>query len=72
MKISIVCKFEKDVGPCMGIMKAWHYDEKNDACKAFTFGGCMGNGNRFRTKEKCEEACSKKRSQDVVGSYLSF
>merc|ERR1719259_1078911 len=36
----------------------WFYDITTRSCKQFAYGGCLGNGNRFQTKEACEDMCS--------------
>ena len=38
---------------------AFYYDKTENACKKFIYGGCNGNGNRYKTKEQCLETCFK-------------
>ncbi|XP_077521586.1 amblin-like [Amblyomma americanum] len=45
------------VGPCKAKFPRWYYDPSNKKCKAFIYGGCGGNSNRFHTEVKCQEAC---------------
>nr|CAD7426582.1 unnamed protein product [Timema monikensis] len=52
-----VCALPKDMGPCPGAILRWHYDAIQQTCKQFVYGGCQGNGNRFRTEEDCRTKC---------------
>jgi hypothetical protein len=52
-----VCKLPKDSGPCYAYIRSWFHNPQTDRCEPFVYGGCMGNGNNFRTKEACEAAC---------------
>ncbi|XP_064632992.1 papilin-like isoform X2 [Lineus longissimus] len=52
-----ICKMPKLPGPCKGSMNRYHYNPKTDSCQRFTYGGCLGNENNFRTKAACEKLC---------------
>ena len=53
-----VCQLAADEGDyCIGWELNWHYDADAGQCKAFYYGGCAGNGNRFKTEQACEKAC---------------
>ncbi|VDP11473.1 unnamed protein product, partial [Soboliphyme baturini] len=52
-----VCSLNRDPGPCLEPVSQWYFDNVNDECKLFTYGGCRGNENRFNTKEECEARC---------------
>jgi len=52
------CKDETALtGPCRAANNLWTFDKKEKVCRQFTYGGCMGNSNRFNTREDCEAAC---------------
>ena len=53
------CYQPKDPGPCDGYFPRYYYDYKDEECQKFIYGGCGGNGNNFKTKAKCEKACSE-------------
>ncbi len=42
-----------------------YYDSADGVCKQMTYLGKKGNGNRFLTRQTCEEAC--RPSQDPCG-----
>ncbi|KAG7276247.1 hypothetical protein CRUP_018629 [Coryphaenoides rupestris] len=35
----------------------FRYDPIHDKCKFFLWKGCIGNGNRFLTKQLCNDTC---------------
>jgi len=43
-------------------MQRWNYDSSDGTCKQFDYLGRKGNGNRFLTRQTCEENCQP--SQD--------
>ncbi len=51
------CSLPKAVGPCKGDFTRFHYNSATKNCEAFIYGGCDGNGNKFRTKAECETTC---------------
>ncbi|CAH8839307.1 unnamed protein product [Trichobilharzia szidati] len=52
-----ICTLPKKVGFCPKKHKRYYYDSKSQQCLEFTYSGCGGNKNRFRTKEECERVC---------------
>ncbi len=55
--LAAICALEKDVGPCRGRFTRWYYDFSVHRCQEFTYGGCRGNNNRFRSFEECHSMC---------------
>ncbi|KAL5962434.1 Tissue factor pathway inhibitor [Taenia solium] len=51
------CLPERDRGPCFAALVRYAYDKSIDQCVEFTFGGCGGNENNFKTLEECEAKC---------------
>ena len=43
-------------------LQRWNYDSEDGTCKQFDYMGRKGNGNRFLTRQACEESCQP--SQD--------
>ncbi|GFT08121.1 hypothetical protein NPIL_166491, partial [Nephila pilipes] len=54
-----VCELEKVVGPCKARFPRFFYNKSTKRCEKFFYGGCRGNENNFKTKQKCEVACLK-------------
>lgn len=50
-----ICKQPSVTGRCRARHVRWYYNGKE--CQQFTYGGCGGNQNRFRTKADCERQC---------------
>lgn len=53
-----ICALSVEVGPCRGRFSRWYYDTTMGKCLQFTYGGCRGNNNRFRTAEECNNMCT--------------
>ncbi|XP_077270107.1 proteoglycan-like sulfated glycoprotein papilin isoform X5 [Temnothorax americanus] len=51
------CFLPKIAGPCEGYHPTWYYDANRKQCGQFVYGGCLGNANKFKTREECEELC---------------
>lgn len=42
---------------CRARFTRFYYNTESKECAEFIYGGCGGNGNRFMTKEECEQKC---------------
>ncbi|XP_065332270.1 papilin isoform X3 [Cloeon dipterum] len=62
------CALPKDKGPCKGSMLQWYFDAKAAECKVFSFGGCLGNANRFQSHTECATTC---HTRDVCNEPVS-
>ncbi|XP_038104409.1 papilin isoform X3 [Culex quinquefasciatus] len=51
------CQLPKITGPCTGYYPMWYYDTDRNTCSQFTYGGCLGNANRFETLDECKSSC---------------
>uniref|UniRef100_A0A8C4N2Z7 BPTI/Kunitz inhibitor domain-containing protein n=1 Tax=Eptatretus burgeri TaxID=7764 RepID=A0A8C4N2Z7_EPTBU len=51
------CTLAPDVGPCIGNEPQFFYNSSSMVCEPFTYGGCMGNANRFKSIEECHKTC---------------
>ncbi|GBM17492.1 hypothetical protein AVEN_193779-1 [Araneus ventricosus] len=60
-----ICLDQPDAGFCGGRRMMWNFNRSTGTCHQFRFGGCGGNGNRYRTEEECLEKC-KAPPQTVV------
>uniref|UniRef100_A0A3Q2E050 BPTI/Kunitz inhibitor domain-containing protein n=1 Tax=Cyprinodon variegatus TaxID=28743 RepID=A0A3Q2E050_CYPVA len=52
------CLLNQDPGSCQDYTVMWFFDNKQNECQRFWFGGCDGNANRFQTKGDCEKTTS--------------
>ncbi|XP_061170998.1 eppin-like [Saccostrea echinata] len=55
-----ICSLPKVVGRCNGSFSRWWYDEATNFCLSFTYSGCHGNKNNFRTRQDCLNSCRKR------------
>uniref|UniRef100_A0A0N4Z8W7 Kunitz/Bovine pancreatic trypsin inhibitor domain protein n=1 Tax=Parastrongyloides trichosuri TaxID=131310 RepID=A0A0N4Z8W7_PARTI len=46
-----------DPGPCQYYSTKWYFDTKDESCKEFYYGGCLGSRNRFDNKQQCIKQC---------------
>ncbi|XP_008568471.1 PREDICTED: kunitz-type protease inhibitor 1 [Galeopterus variegatus] len=59
------CLASNKVGRCRGSFPRWYYDPKEQICKRFVYGGCLGNKNNYLREEECMLAC-----RDVQGPLM--
>jgi len=52
-----ICSFPADIGPCEAIFPSWFFNAESGKCEEFDYGGCDGNVNKFKSKNRCEEFC---------------
>lgn len=53
-----ICNQQPDPGYCYAYIPQYFYNATSNKCETFIYGGCPGNENRFRSKEKCMETCN--------------
>uniref|UniRef100_A0ABM5G4J8 Actinia tenebrosa protease inhibitors-like n=1 Tax=Pogona vitticeps TaxID=103695 RepID=A0ABM5G4J8_9SAUR len=61
-----ICRLPKEVGPCLAAFSRWFYNGQTQKCEAFTYGGCQGNANNFKTLEECQKKCER-----LITNWLS-
>ncbi|XP_067942912.1 carboxypeptidase inhibitor SmCI-like [Watersipora subatra] len=62
-----MCAMKADSGPCRSYVQRYYYNEDTQNCERFTYGGCNGNTNNFRTKDNCENFCMNSSRPSNVG-----
>ncbi|CAL1298886.1 unnamed protein product [Larinioides sclopetarius] len=53
-------------------MPRYYYDDLEEACKLFIYGGCGGNTNNFVTIEECYGNCGKRTRFYLLNKYPYF
>lgn len=63
------CNERMDVGTCRGSFESYYFEKTTGQCQPFRYSGCGGTGNRFHTKEECEELCLRpsRTKQQIYG-----
>ena len=51
------CSLPKVSGPCNGSQVLWYFDTETKSCDQFVYGGCLGNTNKFDTRDICQQIC---------------
>ncbi|XP_043365230.1 kappaPI-actitoxin-Ael3a-like isoform X2 [Dermochelys coriacea] len=64
-----VCLLPPEEGPCRALIPRWYYDRYTQTCQEFSYGGCQGNANNFRSLERCEKSCWMIRTMPGVGTH---
>ncbi|XP_076328129.1 uncharacterized protein LOC143234563 isoform X6 [Tachypleus tridentatus] len=54
-----VCSQRKEKGPCAGNLQRYFYSPTYQRCLKFTYSGCGGNNNNFKTLSECERFCGE-------------
>lgn len=71
------CVLPADPGPCNRVaIRNYFFNTDTRRCEQFTYGGCFGNKNNFKTLWACEWTCqgetSKLQKKAAMNSYSSF
>lgn len=62
--------YEKPItGPCLALIRSFHYDAKSDKCLPYVYGGCGGSSNRFSDPRECVRVCKAKAFEWSPPSY---
>jgi hypothetical protein len=52
-----LCSLPAVVGHCRAAHSRWYFSAASGQCETFTYGGCGGNANNFRSEDDCKAAC---------------
>ncbi|XP_067874936.1 actinia tenebrosa protease inhibitors-like isoform X2 [Heterodontus francisci] len=52
------CLCPSKTGPCRASFPRWYYNVTDKICKEFTYGGCLANGNNFKSEQDCLKNCN--------------
>lgn len=59
------CLASSKVGRCRGSFPRWYYDPRDQLCKSFVYGGCLGNKNNYVREQECKLACQNVQSPSM-------
>ncbi|XP_034400941.1 tissue factor pathway inhibitor 2 isoform X2 [Cyclopterus lumpus] len=55
--LSGACLLQVDEGSCRGEIERYHYNTITQKCETFSYGGCKGNANNFKSYQECLKSC---------------
>lgn len=65
------CHLVDEPGPCRGLVPRYFFDSKVNECKRFSYGGCFGNANNFRTLKECKSRCQRMYIFILLSDFFS-
>ncbi|KAF7691327.1 tissue factor pathway inhibitor 2 [Silurus meridionalis] len=54
-----ICLLQVEEGPCLEDVPRFYYNTLTQACEPFSYGGCDGNANNFKSNVACHKTCYK-------------
>ena len=67
-----ICHQPKKVGSCKAAFSRYYFNSAVGECKEFTYGGCQGNENNFKTLEACQKKCDICKLPEEPGLCLGY
>ncbi|KAL8179835.1 UNVERIFIED_CONTAM: hypothetical protein K2H54_073371 [Gekko kuhli] len=53
------CRFPSEKGRCMLNLTRYYYNTDKKICETFSYGGCQGNSNNFKSLAACNKSCGQ-------------
>ena len=66
------CTLPKVTGPSRASFRRYYYDSKCQKCKTFTYGGCRGNSNNFKSLKECINRCGIKNEIVKIQMFVVY
>lgn len=63
-----ICILAPETGPCRGSYPRFAYNNQENRCTEFNYGGCRGNRNNFLTNDQCMDTCGAIRQQPSINA----
>lgn len=67
-----MCSEPLAIGHCGEKILSYFFNKRKQACEAFVYSGCDGNGNRFESKEQCERQCFESNETGECEMILGY
>ncbi|XP_060068958.1 papilin-like isoform X3 [Ylistrum balloti] len=61
-----ICDLDKERGRCSNYTVRWYYNNEDQRCMRFWYGGCDGNANNFGDEAECQNICVERRRPVVT------
>ncbi|CAG7728118.1 unnamed protein product [Allacma fusca] len=53
------CRLPVNSGICRAMIRRYYWNFQTNSCQMFTYGGCGGNRNNFRSSQECAQECGR-------------
>ncbi|KAM9841688.1 protein AMBP [Aulostomus maculatus] len=63
-----VCHLPMAAEPCKGQPPIWAFDSTSGLCVPYKQDFCQTNGNKFYSKNECEEYCGVEKDEELLGA----
>ncbi|KAI5621827.1 tissue factor pathway inhibitor 2 precursor [Silurus asotus] len=61
-----ICLLQVEEGPCLEDVPRFYYNTLTQACEPFSYGGCDGNANNFKSNVACHKTCYRIPTMPVI------
>ena len=67
-RYAVNCDMEADAGLCFALISRYFFNTKTGKCEMFTYGGCGGNNNNYKTLQECTQQCNP--NSGLINSFF--
>ena len=67
-----VCAQPQVVGRCRAAFPRYWFNSQTNRCERFTYGGCGGNENNFKTLQECQRRCQWKLCKLFITAIIEY